>query len=73
VDILKKTGQKQVNTMLQNIETECRYIQGLYPSVRPHAPQDLLLIQKDKQGGFISQNILPVAFVPFIGELNTSN
>lgn len=43
------------------------------PIGRPNAPQDLLLIQKDKQGGFTSQNILPVAFVPFTGELSTSN
>lgn len=43
------------------------------PIGRPHMPQDLLLIQKDKQGKFISQNILPVAFVPFTGELNTSD
>ncbi len=43
------------------------------PIGRPHMPQDLLLIQKDKQGRFTSQNILPVAFVPFTGELNSGN
>lgn len=36
-------------------------------------PQDLMLIQKDKQGAFTSRNILPVAFVPFTGELSTGN
>jgi protein-L-isoaspartate(D-aspartate) O-methyltransferase len=40
------------------------------PVGRPHMPQNLLLIQRDKQGGFTSQNILPVAFVPFTGELS---
>ena len=40
------------------------------PVGRPYMSQDLLLIQKDKQGGFTSQNILPVAFVPFTGELS---
>lgn len=34
-----------------------------------HMPQDLLLVQKDEQGGFTSKNILPVSFVPFTGEL----
>jgi protein-L-isoaspartate(D-aspartate) O-methyltransferase len=43
------------------------------PVGRPHMTQDLLLIQKDKQGGFTSQNILPVAFVPFTGELSSDN
>jgi hypothetical protein len=32
-----------------------------------------MLIQKDNQGAFTSQNILPVAFVPFTGELATGN
>ena len=40
------------------------------PVGRPYMSQNLLLIQKDKQGGFTSQNILPVAFVPFTGELS---
>ena len=40
------------------------------PVGRPHMPQDLLLVQKDEQGGFTSQNILPVAFVPFTGDLS---
>jgi len=43
------------------------------PVGRPHRPQDLLLVQKDEQGRFTSQNILPVAFVPFTGELSTDN
>ncbi len=43
------------------------------PIGRPHGPQNLMLIQKDKQGEFTSKNILPVAFVPFTGELNSSN
>ncbi len=43
------------------------------PIGRPQMAQDLLLIQKDKQGEFTSQNILPVAFVPFTGELTTGN
>lgn len=43
------------------------------PIGRPNMPQDLLLIQKDKQGEFTSRNILPVAFVPFTGELSTAN
>ena len=33
--------------------------------------QELLLVQKDEKGGFTRRNILPVAFVPFTGELNT--
>ena len=41
------------------------------PIGAPRMPQELLLIQKDKQGVFSSQNILPVAFVPFTGELST--
>ena len=40
------------------------------PVGRPHMPQELMLIQKDEQGGFTEKNILPVAFVPFTGELN---
>jgi len=43
------------------------------PIGRSYMPQDLLLVQKDKQGKFTSQNILPVAFVPFTGELSTGN
>lgn len=43
------------------------------PVGRLHMPQDLLLVQKDKHGGFSSQTILPVAFVPFTGELSTEN
>ena len=43
------------------------------PIGAPRKPQDLLLIQKDKQGAFTSQNILPVAFVPFTGELSDEN
>jgi len=43
------------------------------PVGRPHMPQDLMLIQKDEQGGFTENNILPVAFVPFTGELNREN
>lgn len=39
----------------------------------PHMSQELLLIQKDEHGGFTSKNILPVAFVPFTGELSTGN
>ena len=42
------------------------------PIGRPSGPQNLSLIQKDKQGEFTSQNILPVIFVPFTGELNRS-
>lgn len=41
------------------------------PLGRPHMPQELLLVQKDTKGGFSRRNILPVAFVPFTGELNT--
>ncbi len=41
------------------------------PVGRPHQPQELLLVQKDEQGGFTSKNILPVSFVPFTGRLNT--
>lgn len=37
----------------------------------PQMPQELLLVQKDSKGTFSSRNILPVAFVPFTGELNT--
>lgn len=40
------------------------------PVGAPHSPQELMLIQKDEQGGFTGQNILPVAFVPFTGELS---
>jgi protein-L-isoaspartate(D-aspartate) O-methyltransferase len=43
------------------------------PVGRPHQPQDLLLIQRDNQGEFTSRNILPVAFVPFTGELSSGN
>ncbi len=43
------------------------------PVGRPHMPQDLLLVQKDEQGGITSKNILPVAFVPFTGELSSDN
>ena len=43
------------------------------PIGRPQMTQDLLLIEKDKQGEFTSQNILPVSFVPFTGELITGN
>ena len=43
------------------------------PIGRPQMSQNLLLIQKDNQGEFTSQNILPVAFVPFTGELITGN
>ena len=43
------------------------------PVGRPHMPQDLLLVQKDEQGGITSKNILPVAFVPFTGELSIDN
>jgi len=39
------------------------------PVGRPHMPQELLLVQKDEKGGFTQKNILPVAFVPFTGEL----
>lgn len=39
----------------------------------PDMPQYLWLIKKDKQGTFSSQNILPVAFVPFTGALDSSN
>jgi protein-L-isoaspartate(D-aspartate) O-methyltransferase len=41
------------------------------PVGRPHMVQELLLVQKDAKGGFTQRNILPVAFVPFTGELNT--
>lgn len=37
----------------------------------PQKTQELLLVQKDAKGGFSHRNILPVAFVPFAGELNT--
>ncbi len=40
------------------------------PVGRPNRHQELMLIQKDEQGGFTEKNILPVAFVPFIGGLN---
>ncbi len=40
------------------------------PVGRPHMPQELMLIQKDEHDGFTERNILPVAFVPFTGELN---
>ena len=40
------------------------------PVGRPNRHQELMLIQKDEQGGFTEKNILPVAFVPFTGELN---
>ena len=40
------------------------------PVGRPHMPQELMLIQKDEHDGFTEKNILPVAFVPFTGELN---
>ena len=40
------------------------------PVGRLHMPQELMLIQKNEQGGFTEKNILPVAFVPFTGELN---
>lgn len=43
------------------------------PIGRPNGPQNLWLIQKDEQGGFSKQNILPVAFVPFTGELGSSS
>lgn len=43
------------------------------PVGRPHGSQNLMLIEKDKQGGFTSKNILPVSFVPFTGELSSSN
>lgn len=43
------------------------------PVGRPYMPQNLLLIQKDNQGEFTTQNILPVAFVPFTGELSSGN
>lgn len=43
----------------------------IIPVGSPHTSQNLLLIHKDKQGNFNSQNILPVAFVPFTGELST--
>ena len=36
----------------------------------PPGPQDLMLIQKDEQGSFSGKKILPVAFVPFTGELS---
>lgn len=41
------------------------------PVGRPHMAQELLLVQKDAKGGFTQRNILPVAFVPFTGVLNT--
>ena len=41
------------------------------PIGRPHMPQELLLVQKDAKGQFTQRNILPVAFVPFTGEMNT--
>ncbi len=40
------------------------------PVGQPYMPQELMLIQKDEKGEFTSKNILPVAFVPFTGELN---
>ena len=43
------------------------------PVGRPNMPQDLLLVQKDEQGGFTSKNILPVAFVPFTGDVSGDN
>lgn len=43
------------------------------PIGRPQRPQNLWLIQKDKQGKFTSQNVLPVAFVPFTGELDSND
>ena len=43
------------------------------PVGRPHMSQNLLLIQKDQQGRFTSQDVLPVAFVPFTGELGVGN
>jgi protein-L-isoaspartate(D-aspartate) O-methyltransferase len=41
------------------------------PVGRPYMPQELLLVQKDAKGGFTQRKILPVAFVPFTGELNS--
>lgn len=43
------------------------------PIGHPDGRQFLWLIQKDKQGQFSSQNILPVAFVPFTGALSTND
>ena len=43
------------------------------PVGRPQRHQDLVLIQKDEQGGFTRKNILPVSFVPFTGELSGDN
>ena len=37
----------------------------------PQMTQELLLVQKDAKGGFSRRNILPVAFVPFTGGLNS--
>ncbi len=34
----------------------------------PHMTQELLLVEKDAEGGYTQRNILPVAFVPFTGE-----
>jgi len=42
------------------------------PIGSPNGRQFLWRIQKDDQGQFISQNILPVAFVPFTGALSTN-
>ena len=41
------------------------------PVGHPHKTQKLLLVQKDAQGRLTQRNILPVAFVPFTGKLNT--
>ena len=35
----------------------------------PGRTQHLMLVQKDEQGKFTSRNILPVAFVPFTGDV----
>lgn len=43
------------------------------PVGRPQGPQELLLVQKDEHGECTGRNILPVAFVPFTGELNAAD
>ncbi len=42
------------------------------PVGHPHMPQELLLVQKDAAGGCTQRYILPVAFVPFTGQLDAT-
>lgn len=55
--------------LVQQLKPEGRIV---IPVGLPGMPQQLLVIEKNREGGFSSRDVLPVSFVPLTGDHNES-